>query len=82
MRRTFVLLKASKLKMLTYGSLLALYEENEKYLNISLSTLQHHDFDSEDYVSKDKRYKINGGFAKTTTEVRNELKSSLINILL
>ena len=64
--------------MTAYGSLVALYEANKVYLNISLSTLQHYDF-SQDFETEN--YKIHADFAKTTTEVRNELKSLLINII-
>jgi len=63
--------------MTAYGSLVALYEANKNYLNISLSTLQHFDFLID---FENENYKIHADFVKTTTEVRNELKNLLINI--
>lgn len=78
MRKTFVLLKKNDLQITVYGSLKALHLANNEYLNISLSTLQHFDF-SQDYETEN--YKIHADFAKTANEIRKDLGSLLINIL-
>ena len=55
------------------------------YLNISLSTLQHFNFenDYEYFENETLIYKIHADFAKTTTEVRKQIKDNtlLLNIL-
>lgn len=63
--------------MISYCSLVALYEANKDFLNIPLSTIKHFDF-SQDFETDN--YKIHADFAKTT-KVRNEHKTLLINIL-
>jgi len=78
MRKTFVLLKKIELKISVYGSLKALHLANNEYLNISLSTLQHFDFIL-DYETEN--YKIHADFAKTANEIRKDLGSLLVNIL-
>lgn len=78
MRKTFVLLKKNELKISVYGSLKALHLANNEYLNISLSTLQHFDF-YHDYETEN--YKIHADFAKTANEIRKDLGSLMVNIL-
>ena len=52
-----------------FGSLVALYEAKKELLNISLSTLQHYDFDNENYEAEN--YIIRKGRILTTNDVRS-----------
>ena len=52
-----------------YGSLVALYEANKEFINISLSTLQHFNFDAEKFETE--IYIIRKGSILTTNDVRS-----------
>ena len=54
---------------LYYGSLVALYEAKKELLNISLSTLQHFNFDAEKFETEN--YIIRKGSILTTNDVRS-----------
>jgi len=54
---------------LYYGSLVALYEATSELLNISLSTLQHFNFDVEKFETEN--YIIRKGSILTTNDVRS-----------
>lgn len=52
-----------------HGSLVALYEAKKELLNISLSTLQHFNFDAEKFETEN--YIIRKGSILTTNDVRS-----------
>lgn len=72
--KVFVLITQKPLKVKTYTSLTALYEDNREELNVSKGTLDRYPFDQFDYVN----YKIiiSKTEALTTGDVRKlqELK--------
>ena len=68
--KVFVLILQKPLKVKTYTSLTALYEDNSDLLNISKSTLDRYPFDQFDYVNS--RIVISKTDSKTVGDVRKE----------
>ncbi len=66
--KVFVLILQKPLKVLSYTSLSALYNDNKAIIDVSKSTLDHHDFDRFHYLSN--RFII----AKTDTQTTGDIK--------
>ena len=69
MRRIYHLQIIATNEHLYFGSLVALHEAKEEILNISLSTLQHYNFDNENYETEN--YIIRKGQILTANDVRS-----------
>lgn len=70
--KVFVLILQKPLKVKTYTSLTALYEDNKEILNVSKSTLDKYPFDQFDYVNS--QIIISKTETLTTGDVRNRIK--------
>lgn len=76
MTKTFVLLFKEPMKVYTYSSLAAIFEEFSKdQLGVALSTLQKRDF-SFDYY-ENERIRIELSLTKTTGDIRREKEKFL-----
>lgn len=70
--KVFVFIIQKPLKIKTYTSLTALYEENRDIINVSKSTLDKYPLDQFDYVNS--RIIISKTVASTTGDVRRNKK--------
>lgn len=66
--KVFIFIQQKPLRVTSYTSLTALYEDNKTVINVSKSTLDHYDFDRFKYLSS--RFII----AKTDTQTTGDIK--------
>lgn len=71
--KVFIFIQQKPLRITTYTSLTALYEDNRAILGVSMSTLEHHDFDRFQYLSN--RFIIAKSSTQTTGDVRRKLST-------
>lgn len=69
--KVFIFIQQKPLRITSYTSLTALYKDNKTIINVSKSTLDHHDFERFNYLSN--RFII----AKTSTQSTGDVKRKL-----